>query len=102
MTDKTVLIWGAGRIGRGFMADLFNTANYKLILVDQSAELVGQLRQAGQFTIVRAANAQERYDQIISNYTALTTTQTNEIATAVLTADLLVVAVFPQDFHGRC
>ena len=43
MTEKTVLIWGAGRIGRGFVADLFNAAGYHLVLVDQSAELVSQL-----------------------------------------------------------
>ena len=98
MTDKSVIIWGAGRIGRGFMADLFNTAAYRLILIDQSAELVTQLRQAGQFTVVRAANAAERFDQVISGYTALLTSQTDEIAAAVLTAGYLVVAVFPQDF----
>ena len=98
MTNKTVLIWGAGRIGRGFMADLFNAAGYHLILVDQSAELVAQLHQAGQFTVVRAANAQERHDQIISGFTALTTTQIDEIAAAVVAADALLVAVYPQDF----
>ena len=98
MGDKFVLIWGAGRIGRGFVADLFDAAGYQLTLVDQSVELVAQLRRAGQFTVVRAANAEERHDQIISGYTALSTTETDEIATAVAAADSLVVAVYPQDF----
>ncbi|MEA3335029.1 MAG: hypothetical protein U9R25_03910 [Chloroflexota bacterium] len=98
MIDKNVVIWGAGRIGRGFVADLFNTANYQLTLVDQSAELIAQLRRAGQFTVVRAANVEERHDQIISGYTALQTTQTAEIAAAVSAADSLAVALFPQDF----
>lgn len=98
MTDKTVLIWGAGRIGRGFMADLFHAADYQLILIDQSAELVTQLRRTGQFTVVRAANAEQRHDQVISGYTALTTAQTDEIAAAIQSADLMAISVFPQDF----
>ena len=54
MTDKFALIWGAGRIGRGFLADLFNAAGYHLTLVDQSVALVAQLRRAGQKVIETA------------------------------------------------
>ncbi|MCP4210702.1 MAG: hypothetical protein GY764_04410 [Halieaceae bacterium] len=98
MPDKDALIWGAGRIGRGFVADLFNMANYQLTLVDQAAELIAQLRRAGQFTVVRAANAEDRHDQIIGGYTALLTSQSDEITNVVLAADSLAMAVFPQDF----
>jgi mannitol-1-phosphate 5-dehydrogenase len=98
MPDKNAVIWGAGRIGRGFMADLFYAAGYQLTLIDQSVELIAQLRQAGQYTVVQAANAEERHDQIISGYTALLTTQSDEIAAAILAASSLAVAVFPQDF----
>ena len=98
MIDKNVLIWGAGRIGRGFAADLFDAANYHLTLVDQATELVAQLRHADQFTVVRAANAEDRNDQIISGYATLLTAQAAEVAAAVSSADLLAVAVFPQVF----
>jgi mannitol-1-phosphate 5-dehydrogenase len=98
MSNKTALIWGAGRIGRGFAADLLNTANYHLTLVDQAAGLIEQLRQTGQFTVVRAANAKDRVDHVISGYTALHTTQTSEIAEAIASTDLMAVAVFPRDF----
>lgn len=98
MTDKNAVIWGAGRIGRGFIADLFNAAGYHLTLIDQSAELITQLRQARHYTVVRAANAAERHDQMISGYTAWLSSQTDEVAAAILAADVLAVAVFPQDF----
>ncbi len=98
MSNKNAVIWGAGRIGRGFIADLFNAAGYHLTLIDQSAELIAQLCQTGRYTVVRAANAVERYDQIISGYTALLTNQTDAVAAAILAADVLAVAVFPQDF----
>ena len=54
MTQKTIVIWGAGKIGRGFVADLFYSAGYRLLLVDASEALVTQLREAGRYTVVRA------------------------------------------------
>jgi hypothetical protein len=34
-TRSTLIVWGAGKIGRGFIADLFHHAGYHLVLVDQ-------------------------------------------------------------------
>jgi mannitol-1-phosphate 5-dehydrogenase len=98
MAEKSIVVWGAGRIGRGFVADLFSAAGYDIILVDQSQELIAQLRDAGRFTVVHARNADERDDQVVSGYSALSTGQTDELANAIAATDLLAVAVFPQDF----
>ncbi len=100
MGQKNIVIWGAGRIGRGFVADLFYAAGYRIILVDQSPDLVAALRAAGRYTVVRAPGANQRYDQVISGFEALTTGQTEELACAVTQADLLAVAVFPRDIRA--
>jgi mannitol-1-phosphate 5-dehydrogenase len=96
--EKTIVIWGAGRIGRGFIADLFHAAGYRLVLVDQSPQLTAQLRQAGQFTVVRTGSGGRRSNVVISGYIALSTDQADEIAAAIARADLLAVAVFPKVF----
>jgi mannitol-1-phosphate 5-dehydrogenase len=96
--QPTIVILGAGRIGRGFVADLFNAAGYHLVLVDRSAELVAALRAAGRYTVVSAENAERRQDHVITGYEAYTTGQHAEVTRAVATADLLAVAVFPGDF----
>lgn len=98
MAHKTVIIWGAGRIGRGFVADLFSAAGYHLVLIDQSSDLVERLRAAGQYTVVLAKNAAERSDRIISGYTVLPTAHEDEVAAAVAGADSMALAVFPQVF----
>lgn len=100
MSRKSIVIWGAGRIGRGFVADLFYAAGYHIILVDQSPELIAALRSAGRYTVVRAPGANQRDDQVISGFEALTTGQTEELACAVARADLLAVSVFPRDFRA--
>jgi mannitol-1-phosphate 5-dehydrogenase len=96
--QKTILIWGAGRIGRGFIADLFYDAGYQLVFVDESAILVEQLINAGRYTIVRAPDSNIRQDIIIQDYLALHTSQSTQIEQAVLTADLMAVAIYPKSF----
>jgi mannitol-1-phosphate 5-dehydrogenase len=98
MTHRTIVIWGAGKIGRGFVADLFFEAGYDLVLVDQSTDLIAQLGQAGRYTVVRAESPEQRKDVVIEGYTALSTDQADALAAAITTTDLIAVAVFPQDF----
>ena len=51
---RTLVIWGAGRIGRGFVATLFEDLAWRTVFVDIDQELVNQLNQRGQYTIFRA------------------------------------------------
>ncbi|MEJ2557380.1 MAG: C-GCAxxG-C-C family (seleno)protein [Anaerolineae bacterium] len=98
MAQKTILIWGAGKIGRGFIADLFHAAGYRIILVDESRTLITQLCEADCYTVVWAENAERRQDVVVERYTALSTAQADQIAAAVVAADILAVAVYPQHF----
>ena len=68
------------------MADLFHAAGYGIVLVDESATLIAQLREAGRYTLVRAASPERREDVEIEGYTALSTAQTAELAKAVAAA----------------
>ncbi len=95
---KTILIWGAGRIGRGFVADLFDEAGYGLVFVDQSEALVEQLLRQGRYTVVHAEGVGCRTDRTIGNFVALPTSDADAVSAAVVAADLVAIAVFPQDF----
>ncbi len=100
MDTKNVLIWGAGRIGRGFLADLFQTSGYHITFIDVSEELIAQLKQAGRYTVVRAEGIGKRDDLTIHSYDAFSTAQTEEVAQALADTDLMVLAVFPRDFSS--
>ena len=100
MHRQTLVIWGAGRIGRGFVADLFTGAGYHAILVDPAAPLVAQLRERGAYTVVSAAGENRRTDRVVRDFTALATPEEDAITDAVVEADLAAVAVFPQAFGG--
>lgn len=51
---RTLVIWGAGRIGRGFVAALFEDPAWRTVFVDVDQELVDQLNRRGQYTVFRA------------------------------------------------
>lgn len=95
---RSIVIWGAGRIGRGFVADLFHAAGWHVVLVDQSVALIEGLREASHYTVVRAGGAGQQEAVDIAGYEALTTAQDDAIAAAVAEADLLAVTVFPGAF----
>jgi mannitol-1-phosphate 5-dehydrogenase len=98
--DKSIVIWGAGRIGRGFVADLFYAAGYRIVLVDKAPELVRQLRDSSRYMVVRAPRADELQETTIEGYTALATTEAQKVGTEVVQADLLAVAVYPDQFQA--
>lgn len=98
MNTRNILIWGAGRIGRGFLADVFQTSGYHITFVDVSEELIAQLKRAGRYTVVRAEGDGKRDNLIIHSYDAFSTTQVEEVAQALADADLMALAVFPRDF----
>lgn len=95
---NNVVIWGAGKVGRGFIADLFHAAGHDIVLIDQSSELVDALRKAGRYTVVRAKAPGQRQDVTIEDFEALSTSQAEAVDEAIATCDLAVLAVFPERF----
>ncbi|NMC78193.1 MAG: hypothetical protein GYA59_02420 [Chloroflexi bacterium] len=96
MTDKQVVIWGAGKIGRGFVADFFYEADYQIVFIDSAQALVNELREAGRYTLVKANSTGYRKDSMIDGFSVLHTSQTQAIDEAIATTDLLCIAVYPN------
>ena len=53
---RSALIFGAGRIGRGFLGQLLHRAGYRLFLVDAQPEVVALLRARGGYHVHVAGN----------------------------------------------
>ncbi len=61
---KEVLIIGAGKIGRGFIAHLFYRSGYRIWLLDASKKLVAQLNQSKKYRIDIAGENGDATDYI--------------------------------------
>ena len=98
--QPNVVIWGAGRIGRGFIGDLFSETGSQLVFVDESQALIDQLVQQGSYTVVRAISESNILRDTVQNYRAYHVSQAAEVAQAISQTELVAVAVFPKNFEA--
>jgi mannitol-1-phosphate 5-dehydrogenase len=98
VSDKKIVIWGPGRIGRGFIARLFAKADYQIVFVHHSELKAERLRAAGRYPIVLARGGDRQREIVIDGYTAYATSEADVVAREVASADLLAVTVHPTTF----
>ncbi len=78
---RTLIVWGAGRIGRGFVADLFDTPAFHTVFVDLDRMLVEQLNARGRYTIVHATREGLSRRIVENGFRAMHTEDTNALST---------------------
>jgi len=98
MSFHNIVIWGAGRIGRGFIGDIFNNSGYEITFAEKLQSLVHQLNQRGSYRVVHALSSENIQSVDIRNYTALHISEKESILNALNNTSLIAVAVFPKDF----
>ena len=98
MPKNNIVIWGAGRIGRGFIGDIFNSNGYGITYVDEAQALVDALNKNGSYRVVRAVSADNIETVDISGYAALHTSEEDAIQSALNNASIVALAVYPKNF----
>lgn len=89
MSSSKALIFGAGKIGRGFIAHLLNAANFSVSYVDASEFVVNRLQTQGYR--VHVLGAPEK-DITLNATAAFLTSDADRVAQAVAEHDLLFTA----------
>lgn len=57
---KKIVLFGAGKIGRSFIGQLFSGAGYEVVFVDVAGALIEALNERGEYTVVIKSNAGDR------------------------------------------
>ena len=83
--------FGAGNIGRGFIAPLLTQSNYEVTFVTQSKMKISQLQQRNEYPVNIANQANNQ--MIVRNVTAISTQDKYAIASQIATANLITTAV---------
>ncbi|MFW5737980.1 MAG: mannitol-1-phosphate 5-dehydrogenase, partial [Spirochaetota bacterium] len=96
-----VVVFGAGNIGRSFVAPVLLDAGYRVTLVDISNELVEALVSNGAYTIeIRsAAGGRERR---VSGFAAVPLSDRERVVARVAEADLVATSVGQRGLPGVC
>jgi len=90
MTDTSAVVFGAGKIARGFVGHILYLSGFSTTFVDVSPELVRLLDERGRYT-VHILGAPEK-DTVVTRVSALLPDDAR-VADAVAAADVLFVSV---------
>lgn len=94
---KEMVIWGGGKIGRGFVADLFNS-KYKLNFIDADKNLVQQMKKRSGYTVLKMSSKDKTEKKLINNYNAYHISEKDLIRKKLLSVSTLALAVYPSVF----
>lgn len=94
---KNIVILGAGKIGRGFVAEVFAGGGYKPIFVDSDEALVKALKAQGRYTLYKISTPTQQEKIIFSEYEVLSAADPS-LSRVIADAGLMAVAVYPGAF----
>ena len=87
---KKLLLFGAGKIGRSFIAQIFSKAGYEIVFIDISQTLVDQLNQKKKYPVYIKDTQEETL--WVENVRALHSSQQEEIVEEIVQCPLIAVS----------
>jgi mannitol-1-phosphate 5-dehydrogenase len=93
--SKKIVLFGAGRIGRSFIGQLFGSAGYELVFVDISSNLVDLINLHRQYRVVIRSDAGDETIWV-SNVRAVHFNDSGRVAEELAGADIASVSVGRQ------
>jgi mannitol-1-phosphate 5-dehydrogenase len=91
MTERTAVVFGAGKIARGFIAHLLTLSGFRIQFVEKSPALAHLLRTRGCYG-VHIMGAPEK-DIVIENFEVLTPDEEQAVAGAVAATSVVFVSI---------
>lgn len=98
--NKNIVIWGAGKIGRGFIGDIFDEAGYDIHFVDANAGFIDALKRQGSYTVHHVKSEDQKRTRVIKDFSLYHLDDGEQIQETLLGTDLLALVVFPQVFDA--
>lgn len=88
---RKIVIFGAGKIGRSFIGQLFGCSGYKVVFIDVDPVMITRLNQQGNYRVVIKGEKDEEI--IVPNVKAISALDRDKVVDAVSTAEILAVSV---------
>jgi mannitol-1-phosphate 5-dehydrogenase len=89
-TNK-IVIFGAGKIGRSFIGQLFGCGGYKVVFVDVDPAMIKMLNERGNYRVVIKGDKEEEI--IVPDVHAVSALDRNKVVEEVSTAGIVAVSV---------
>jgi len=89
--DKTILIFGAGKIGRSFIGQLFGQSGYNVVFTDVDLDLVNELNQRKSYPVVIKGKTEETIQ--VKDVRAVSGLDRDAVIQEVAKASIMAVSV---------
>lgn len=94
--SKKAVHFGAGNIGRGFVACFLHQSGYEVVFADVNGSLIDQLNAQPSYKVIEVGN-EGTTESVITNYRALNSrTQEPQLVQEIATADVVTCSVGPN------
>ena len=89
---KTAVHFGAGNIGRGFVAQFLHGSGYEVVFADVSVELIGALQARDSYRVIEVGEGAQT--RVVDNYRAINSkTHEADVIAEIAAADIVTTAV---------
>ena len=92
--NKVALHFGAGNIGRGFIAPVLQENDYEVVFVDVDKDLINKINTLKKYKVNFIGSNKEYID--ISNIKALNISDTDKIQSLISNCEIISTSVGPQ------
>jgi len=91
MREKKLVLFGAGKIGRSFIAQLFCRSGYETVFVDINKDIINELNRRRRYHVIVKGEQDEAIE--VFPVRGILLSDEEQIISEILTADLLAVSV---------
>ena len=88
---RNIVIFGAGKIGRSFIGQLFGCSDYDVVFIDADPILVNSLNYRGVYRVIIKGDHEQEI--IVPNVSAISASEKDQVTEAVSNAGILAVSV---------
>lgn len=89
--DKTILIFGAGKIGRSFIGQLFGQSGYNVVFCDVDQALINKLNRRKSYPVVIKGKTEETI--LVKNVSAVSGLDRDAVIQKVAEASIMAISV---------
>ncbi len=91
LRQKKIVIFGAGKIGRSFIGQLFGCSGYKIIFIDTDPFIVSRLNISGSYRVIIKGEKEEEI--LVSDVQAILASEKQRVIENVSSSGIIAVSV---------
>jgi Mannitol-1-phosphate/altronate dehydrogenases len=92
---KLAVHFGAGNIGRGFIAPTLQANDYRVVFVDVNTDLVKQINEERRYTVI-SLSIEGTTEEVVQDVEAINLEDSEYLNETLLNADIITTSVGPK------